>query len=109
MHYIYYVLYFYSYYISPTSDHLALDPRGWEPLDKMTITILQGRQVRQWQRWELNPHLWAPGLCPSDLVGETEQEGGRVKGGWGEAGKLPAGSLGLPLSTWTCAWYTRGA
>ena len=83
MHYIYYVLYFYSYYISPTSDHLALDPRGWEPLDKTTIAILQGRQVRQWQRWELNPRLWTPGLCPSDFVGETEQEGGRVKGGWG--------------------------
>ena len=79
MHYIYYVLYFYSYYISPTSDHLALDPRGWEPLDKTTIAILQGRRVRQWQRWELNPHLWTPGLCPSDFVGETEQEGGRVK------------------------------
>ena len=24
--------YFYYYYISSTSDHQALDPRGWEPL-----------------------------------------------------------------------------
>ena len=30
IHYIYYALYFY-YYIS-TSDHQALDPRGWETL-----------------------------------------------------------------------------
>ena len=31
-HYIYCVLYFYYYYISSTSDHQALDPRGWGPL-----------------------------------------------------------------------------
>ena len=31
-HYIYCALYFYYYYISSTSDHQALDPRGWEPL-----------------------------------------------------------------------------
>ena len=31
VYYIYCVLYFY-YYISPTSDHQALDPRGWGPL-----------------------------------------------------------------------------
>ena len=28
-HYIYYSLYFYYYYINSTSDHQALDPRGW--------------------------------------------------------------------------------
>ena len=28
-HYIYYVLHFYYYYISSTSDQLSLDPRGW--------------------------------------------------------------------------------
>ena len=32
VHYIYYALYFYVYYISSTSDHQALDPRGWGPL-----------------------------------------------------------------------------
>ena len=26
------VLYFYDYYISSTSDHQALNPRGWGPL-----------------------------------------------------------------------------
>ena len=31
VNYIYCVLYFY-YYISPTSDHQALYPRGWGPL-----------------------------------------------------------------------------
>ena len=30
--YIYCALYFYHYYTSSTSDHQALDPRGWEPL-----------------------------------------------------------------------------
>ena len=30
--YIYYALNFYSYYISPTSDRKALDPRVWRPL-----------------------------------------------------------------------------
>lgn len=33
VHYIYSVLYFYYYYISPTSDHQrSLDPRWWGPL-----------------------------------------------------------------------------
>ena len=31
-HYIYCALYFCYYYISSTSDHQALDPRGWGPL-----------------------------------------------------------------------------
>ena len=31
-HYIYYALYFYYHYISSTSDHVSLDPRGWGPL-----------------------------------------------------------------------------
>ena len=30
-HYIYCALNFYFYYISSTSDHQALDPRGWGP------------------------------------------------------------------------------
>ena len=29
VHYISCALYFYYYYISSTSDHQALDPRGW--------------------------------------------------------------------------------
>ena len=29
VYYIYCALYFYYYYVSPTSDHPALDPRGW--------------------------------------------------------------------------------
>ena len=29
-HYIHCAIYFYCYYISSTSDHWALDPRGWE-------------------------------------------------------------------------------
>ena len=32
MHYIYCALYFYYYHIGSTSDHQALDPRGWGPL-----------------------------------------------------------------------------
>ena len=31
--YIFCAVYFYYYYISSTSDHQALDPGGWEPLD----------------------------------------------------------------------------
>ena len=31
-HYIYYALNFYYDYISSTSDHQALGPRGWGPL-----------------------------------------------------------------------------
>ena len=29
VHYFYCAFYFYYYYISSTSDHQALDPRGW--------------------------------------------------------------------------------
>ena len=36
---IYCVLYFYYYYISTTSDHKALDPRGWGPLLQMKHTF----------------------------------------------------------------------
>ena len=32
-HHVYRVFYFYCYYISSTSDHQALDPGGWGPLD----------------------------------------------------------------------------
>ena len=32
MHFIYCALYFYDYHIGSTSDHQALDPRGWRPL-----------------------------------------------------------------------------
>ena len=32
VHYMFCALYFYYYYISSTSDHQALDPRGWGPL-----------------------------------------------------------------------------
>ena len=32
-HYIYCALYFYYYYISPTSDLQVLDPGGWGPLN----------------------------------------------------------------------------
>ena len=31
-HYIYCALHFYYYHISSSSDHQALDPRGWGPL-----------------------------------------------------------------------------
>lgn len=31
-HYIYCALYLYYYYISPTSDHQAVDPGGWKSL-----------------------------------------------------------------------------
>ena len=33
VHYSYYACYFYYNYISSTSDHQALDPRGWGPQD----------------------------------------------------------------------------
>ena len=36
-HHIYCVLYFYNYYISSTSDHQALDPRGWGPLNSSKL------------------------------------------------------------------------
>ena len=36
VHYIYYALYFYYYHISSTSDHEALDPGGWGPLEQIT-------------------------------------------------------------------------
>ena len=39
-HYIYCALNFYYYYISPTSDHQALDPRSWGPLQAMSSVIL---------------------------------------------------------------------
>ena len=32
VHYVHCALYFYYYYISSTSDHQALDTRGWGPL-----------------------------------------------------------------------------
>ena len=32
VHYSYHALYFYCYYISYTSEHQALDLRGWGPL-----------------------------------------------------------------------------
>ena len=32
VHYMYCILYFHYYYISSTSDHQALDTRGWGPL-----------------------------------------------------------------------------
>ena len=35
VHYSYCALYFYYYYISLTSDHQALDPKGWGPLSYM--------------------------------------------------------------------------
>ena len=39
--YIYCVLYFYYYYISSTSDHQALDPGGWGPLQYREIKLFQ--------------------------------------------------------------------
>ena len=38
-HHTYCALYFYYYYISSTSDHQALDPRGWAPPDYVTPII----------------------------------------------------------------------
>ena len=38
-YYIYCVLYFYYYYISSTSDHQALDPGGWGPLQCREIKL----------------------------------------------------------------------
>ena len=40
-HYIYCALYFYYYYISSTSDHQALDPGGWGPLQYREIKLFQ--------------------------------------------------------------------
>ena len=34
-HCIYCAIYFYYYDVSSISDHRALDPRGWEPLQRM--------------------------------------------------------------------------
>ena len=39
-HYIYCALYFYYYYLSSTSDHQALDWRGWGPWDQGTVVRL---------------------------------------------------------------------
>ena len=38
-HYDYYALYFYHYYYIGSSDHQALDPRGWGPLGTEYIKI----------------------------------------------------------------------
>ena len=39
VNYVYCALYFYYYYISSTSDHQALDPRGCRPM-VYTITVI---------------------------------------------------------------------
>ena len=39
-YYIYCELYFYYYYISSTSYHQVLDPRGWEPLPRVPVPEL---------------------------------------------------------------------
>ena len=48
---IYCALYFYYYYISSTSDHQALDPRGWGPLSRGSrapLEVRSGQGVRLW-------------------------------------------------------------
>ena len=45
-HYIYYALNFYYYYISSTSDHQALDPRGWRPLHTTQFSYYSILQMR---------------------------------------------------------------
>ena len=40
VHYIYCALYFYYYYISSTSDHQALDSRGWGPRFPFLVLFL---------------------------------------------------------------------
>ena len=49
-HYTYCVLYFYYHYISSTSDHQTLDPRGWGSLSDGTpaVRVLGGRQPGFW-------------------------------------------------------------
>ena len=37
VHYLYCTLYFYYYYIGSISDHQALDPRVWEPLQYIVL------------------------------------------------------------------------
>ena len=39
VHYIYCILYFYSYYIISTSEHQALDPGGWGPMIYTIVTV----------------------------------------------------------------------
>ena len=61
MHYIYCAFHFYYYYISPTSAHQALDPRGWGLLIQMIKQcILYERSIE---------NLWG-------LVGAEETETG---------------------------------
>ena len=45
VHNIYCALYFYYYYISFSSDHQALDPRGWGPLVQDNLQNIQGKIV----------------------------------------------------------------
>ena len=86
---IYCAFYFYYYYISSTSDHQALDPRGWGPLEQST-TRLDNREKRPtWlqncsntelirvtrlQVWET--HHSTPGSClPSQPPGQHPMRG----------------------------------
>ena len=41
VHYLYWALYFCYYYISSTSGHQALDPRGWGPLPWQILTPMK--------------------------------------------------------------------
>ena len=53
VHSIYHALYFYYYYISFTSDHQALDLRGWGPL---VYTILGvGKKKKTNLQWKTSP------------------------------------------------------
>ena len=53
-HYIYCALYFYYYYLSSTSDHQALDWRGWGPWDQGTVV----RQTPHHTHWEVKVTSW---------------------------------------------------
>ena len=70
-HYVYCAFYFYHYYISSTSDHQALDLRGWGPL-------LQPHCPGSW-RLVVSRHLHR--REPSDTLGgaRVALETGRVE------------------------------
>ena len=89
IHYIYCVFYFYYYYISSTSDHQALDPRGWGPLEQSTTRLDNWEKRLTWllncsnteligvtrlQVWET--HHSTPGSCsPSQPPGQHPMQG----------------------------------
>ena len=100
VHYIYYALYFYYYHISSTSDHQALDPGGWGPLEQITpkLTRVVWNNKRSSSRmvsetWDSGWHPWvlAQASLEVSAVGRPSAQLAHLSVGSG--GLLPAGGF----------------